>query len=362
MLSLTNTREFRSAASSFGVLLIALTILSGCHSRKAAVAPSITFTRVPQATLADPDKLDIIQGRVEGAHPGQQIVLYIKTGIWWLQPLPSAPFTQLQADSTWINSTHLGFEYAALLVEPGYHPQEKMSSLPGAGNDVVAIATSKGDSPATLSPSLQFSGYEWRVRTAPSSRGDRVNPYSAANAWTDDDGALHLRIAKEQGKWTCAEVTLTRTFGYGQYSFVVRDTSKLPSAVVFSMFTWDYAGITQNHREMDIEIGSLVNPGNKNAQYVVQPFYVAANVVRFNVPAGVMTHSFRWEPGKLSFRTGRGSASDSTAEILSEHAFTSGVPSPGVESVRMALYIYGPTENPEQNGAEVVIDKFEYVP
>ena len=85
-------------------------------------------------------------------------------------------------------------------------------------------------------------------------------------------------------------------------------------------------------------------------------------MVRFQVPAGVTTHSFRWEPGKLSFRTGRGSASDSNAEIHGEHAFTSGVPSPGVESVRMALYIYGPTENPEQNGAEVVIDKFEYVP
>src|SRR6266540_5110698 len=80
MLSLTNTREFRSAPSSFGVLLIALTMLSGCHSRKAAVAPSIQFTRVPQATLSDPDKLDIIQGRVTGARSGQQIVLYVRNG------------------------------------------------------------------------------------------------------------------------------------------------------------------------------------------------------------------------------------------------------------------------------------------
>jgi hypothetical protein len=36
--------------------------------------------------------------------------------------------------------------------------------------------------------------------------------------------------------------------------------------------------------------------------------------------------------------------------------------SPGVESVRMALYVYGKTDNPVQNGAEVVIEKFEYLP
>lgn len=343
-------------------LLILLLILSGCHSRPSVVSPSIKFTRVPQATLEEPDKLDIIQGQVEGAHPGQQIVLYAKTGAWWIQPLSSSPFTRLQPNSTWINSTHLGTEYAALLVEPSYRPQSMMNSLPALGDGVAAIVSAKGDTAASpVSPGIQFSGYEWRVRTAPSSRGDHMNPYSLANAWTDGDGALHLRIAKESDKWTCAEVTLTRTLGYGRYSFVVRDTSSLPAMVVFSMFTWDYSGVDQNNREMAVEISSYT-AADKNAQYVIQPFYVAANVARFMAPPGQLTHSFRWEPGKVFFRTLRGSGVDGKGDILSEHIFTSGIPSPGVASVRMALYIFGQTENPSQSGAEVVIEKFEYLP
>ena len=353
-------------ASRKTLLLILLVLLIGCQSHKGPVGPSIKFTRVPETTQGNPDKLDIIQGNVEGARQGQQIVLYAKRGEWWLQPLSTAPFTPISADSSWINSTRLGSEYAALLVEPTYRPQPTMKALPTPGNDVVAVATSKDfPSASQISTTLKFSGYEWRVRNAPSSRGDRVNPYSTANAWTDNDGALHLRVAKESDKWTCAEVTLTRSFGYGLYSFEVRDTSNLGLRDVFSMFTWDYAGgdalqpgvaPTANHREMAIEIGHRGDPNSTNGLYVVQPFYVAANVAKFSVPAGQVTHSFRWEPGKLTFRTVSGSAT------LSEHVFTSGVPAPELETVRMALYIFGNTDDSAEKGTEVVIEKFQYLP
>ena len=142
----------------------------------------------------------------------------------------------------------------------------------------------------------------------------------------------------------------------------MRDTSHLEPAVVFAMFTWDYAGDDQNNREMDIEISRWGDPASKNAQYEIQPFYVPANVARFTVPSGVLTHSFHWEPGRVSFKTVRGSVTDSVSQVISEQVFTSGVPSAGVESVRMALYVYGRTDNPVQNDAEVIIEKFEYLP
>ena len=149
---------------------------------------------------------------------------------------------------------------------------------------------------------------------------------------------------------------------YGTYSFVVRDTSNLEPAAVLAMFTWDYSGAEENNREMDVEISRWADPASKNTQYVVQPFYVPANVARFNSPAGVLTHSFRWEPGRLSFRTVRANANAPRPEVVSEHVFTSGVPVPGVETVRMAFYVYGKTGQPLQNGAEVVVEKFEYLP
>jgi hypothetical protein len=338
-----------------------LALLGGCRSRAEEARTTIEFTRIPPAETARTDRLDVIQGRAVGARPGQQIVIYARSGAWWLQPLSKAPFTQIQSDASWINSTHLGSEYAALLVEPGYRPPQTLDALPNPGGEVVAVAAAPGatSGPTTAAP-LLFSGYEWRVRYAPSNRGNRTNPYDPSNAWTDDQGALHLRITRQSG--TCAEVALTRSLGYGTYTFVVRDTSQLEAAVVLDMFTWDYAGGDQNNREMNIEVSHWGDPASKNAQYVVQPFFVAANVARFDVPAGVLTHSFDWKPDKVSFKTTRGALTNNPSDVISERVFTSGVPSPGAESVRIALYIYGKSDNPIQKDAEVILEKFEYSP
>jgi hypothetical protein len=344
------------------LLLFFCILLSGCRSRPGVPGPSIEFTRVPPAAEGGPDKLDIIEGRAIGARPGEQIVLYARNGTWWVQPLANEAFTKINPDLTWTNSTHVGTEYAAVLVESGYRPPATTEELPMPGGGVVAVATAKGGSSGpSVSKTLLFSGYEWRLRDAPSDRGGG-NKYDPRNAWADSDGALHLRITKVSGEWTCAEVTLTRSFGYGTYSFVVRDTSHLEPAAVFSMFTWDYAGTDPNHREMDIEVSRWGDPSSKNAQYVVKPFYVPENVSRFGVPSGIFTHSFRWEPGRASFRTVRGSESGSKARPIAEHVFTSGVPAPGVESVRMNLYIFRSAKEPLQNENEVVIEKFEYLP
>jgi hypothetical protein len=345
------------------LLIVACAMLfGGCHSRQGnnSSGVSIEFTRIPPAEVTRTDKLDLIQGKVSGAQPGQQIVLYARIGNWRLQPLSNFPFTEIHNDSTWINMIHLGSEYAALLVGPDYRPQAMLDTLPAPGGAVAAVATIQGVDAASVTPQpIQFSGYEWRVRNAASRRGNRFNPYDPSNAWIDQGGALHLRISKQGNQWTCAEVTLTRSFGYGTYSFVVRDTSHLEPAMIFGMYTWDYAEGDQNNREMDIEIGRWGDPASKNAQYVIQPFYIAANVARFMAPAAQLTYSFHWEPGKVTFRTARG------ADVISEQVFTSGIPAPGTESVRMALYIYSNVEDtadPVQNNAEVVVDKFEYLP
>jgi hypothetical protein len=352
----------KSPVLEIALLIFVCILVTGCRSRSAPSGPSIEFIRIPPAAEGGPDKLDIIEGRVIGGAPGQQIVLYAKSGAWWVQPLVNETFTKIQANSKWINSTHLGTEYAALLVEPGYRPPTTMNALPTPGGGVAAVAIAKGaGAGSSVSKTLSFSGYEWRIRDTPSDRGG-MNFYDSNNAFTDSNGALHLQIKKEADHWTCAEVTLTRSFGYGTYSFVVRDTSHLESPVVFSMFTWDYAGTDQNHREMDIEVSRWGDPTSKNAQYVVQPFFIPENTSRFTTPSGVLTHYFRWEPGQVSFKTIPGSASDSSTRAVAEHVFTSGVPSPGIETVRMNLYIFRGAKDPLQNGAEVVIEKFEYLP
>jgi hypothetical protein len=335
-------------------------LLSGCRSNQAGIEPSIEFTRLPPAGDGSPDKLYPIEGRVHLKKPGQQIVLFARSGVWWIQPTADHPFTEVRSDSTWKNSTHPGSAYAAVLVDSGYRPSPTVNVLPKKGGAVLAVATAEGP---TLPPqdvkTLYFSGYQWQVRQTASDRGGTRNLYDAANTWTDQKGFLHLRIDRQGDQWTAAEVRLTRSLGYGSYRFVVRDVSFLEPAAVFSVFTWDDMAPP---REMNIEISRWGEPTSKNAQYVVPPYYVPANAVRFTAPAGLLTHVLRWEPGRASFKTVRGSVSAVGSDAIAEHAFTSGVPSPGNESIHMNLYVFDNKRNPLRNKCEVIVEKFEYLP
>jgi hypothetical protein len=107
---------------------------------------------------------------------------------------------------------------------------------------------------------------------------------------------------------------------------------------------------------MSIEISQWGDAAKKNAQYVLQPYYVATNVHRFNVPTGVLTFSIHWEQDRATFLTRRGSTR------VAEHVFTAGVPSPGIESIRVALYIYRAATLKLQRQMEVVIERFTYFP
>jgi hypothetical protein len=347
------------------VLLTSCILLGSCRPRGANVEPSIEFTSVPKAADGGSEGRALIEGHVTGARRGQQIVLFARSGAgtWWIQPFADHALTAIQSDSKWKNSTHLGTEYAAMLVDAGYRPPVTMAVLPAKGGSVAAVATAKGEgSPHLVSRTLHFSGYEWEIRQVPSDRGGTLNTYDPANAWTDVNGWLHLNIARSANGWTCSEVILTRSLGYGSYRFVVQETSRLEPAAVLGMFTWDDGGADQNHRELDVEIGKWGDSNNNNAQFVVQPFYVPANVVRFMAPPGVVTHSFRWEPGRASFKSVVGRATGASAHIAGEHVFTSGVPSAGGESVRMNLYPFDNKRNPLRSASEVVIEKFEYLP
>jgi len=280
--------------------------------------------------------------------------------LWWVQPTADRPLTTIQPDLRWKSSTHPGSAYAALLVTPDYHVPTTTEKLPPKGGAVLAVATAEGPALARTAPkSVHFSGYDWEIREAASDRGGTRNQYDAGNVWTDRNGFLHLRVLRQGDTWTSAEVSLTRSLGYGSYRFVTSDVSQLEPAIVLSFFTWDDAGPP---REMDIEISRWGESAGKNAQFVVQPYVVPANVVRFPAPAGPLTHWLRWEPGRAVFKTNRGSISDPRLEGIAQHAFTSGVPSPGKEMVHMNLYVFDNKSNPLRKGCEVIIEKFEHLP
>src|ERR1700690_4340007 len=284
-----------ASTATFSVLLVCF-VLTGCHSSPTNSAPTVAFGKVPAAYQESPYKTDIterdyktdiIDGRVTGARPGQRLVLYAETdGRWGLCEQSGQAFTNVESDGRWKASVHLGLQYAALLVDPTYDPPQQTESLPIVGNGVVALAVVNGEGPAPLLPSpktLNFSGYEWTTSAGPIFRAGSRNFFDPANVWTDERGALHLRISGTPGKWPAAEVKLTRSLGYGTYRFQLRDISHLEPSALLTLIAWDGVGTESTRRELDIELGRWGYLENTNVNYVVQPYYVPANFVAFRV-------------------------------------------------------------------------------
>lgn len=339
-------------------------IACACGSPRPPAEPAIEFTTIPRADAGGPGTLAPVSGRVAGMRPNQRVVVFARSGgVWWVQPFRSRPFTEIAADATWKNSIHLGTEYAALLVEADYRPPGTTDALPERGGSVVAV-TKIGGSGTFVPPApktLAFGGYEWEVRQQ---RNERHGPndYDARNAWVDDDGHMHLLLSERDGRWTSAEVRMTRSLGYGTYSFDVRDTSQLDPAAAFSVFTWDALGADQNFRELTVDVSRWGDPDNLNGQYVVQPENVAANVFRFAIPAGLVTHSFRWEPGRVSFKTTRRTGTPRGDAVVAERLFTARVPTPGAENPHMTLLYDRGAGKPPAKAVEVVVEKFAFLP
>jgi hypothetical protein len=362
-------RRFRSFRISLyprlpkALLLVFCFGLTSCQSRQTS-APAIEFTKIPPAAQGGRERVDTIEGRVANARPGQRIVIYAQSGPWWVQPWPDRPFIPIRKDSTWGTETHLGFQYAALLVDRDFAPSPTMDMAPTQGGPVALVKIVKGSGAPTSAPTkpLKFSGYDWDVRTIASDRGGTNNLYDPDNAWTDSSGALHLEIRRKVGRWSCAEVVLNRSLGYGTYVATLRDISHLEPAAVFSMNTFDDWGGDQHYREMDVEISRWGDPANKNnAQYGVQPFYLPGNVFAFKAPSGPLTHSMRWESGRVSFKTAGGTG-NIDGPLFAQHDFTSGIPTPGQEKVQLFFYVVTSDKSPLQKGGEIVVEKFEYLP
>jgi hypothetical protein len=218
---------------------------------------------------------------------------------------------------------------------------------------LAALAAPLVCRPAAAAEVVRFSGRDWEVKTSEGRVGPGPNYFSANNVEVDQRGRLHLRVAPRDGGWTCAEVIGVDSLGYGTYEFKVEDVAGLDANVVLGMFTWDTDARQYHFREIDIEISRWSDPNNRNAQFVVQPYTRPENIVRFDLPAGASTHSFRWFPGRVLCRSARGSL------VVCRHGFTSGVPPAGVEHPHINLWLFG-GRPPGAGGLEVVVSRFSF--
>jgi hypothetical protein len=359
-LGLGNSHVFWRVACRLTEFGLCAFLFSGCSSPREA---TVQFTQIPDAGPGGEAKTVKIAGRATGNKLGQRIVLFARDGTWWIQPFASKPFTEIRPDHSWANVTHVGTDYAALLVERDYAPPRVADVLPARGGPVIAVATATGTASnlsRQMTPAkMNFSGFEWEVYRAPKDTMGILYPNSLSNVWTDGNGWLHLRITRGPEGWTGAEINLTRSLGYGTYSFVIHELAELEPATVLGMLSWDPLDAGQYHRAFDIFLGQFGDPAIKNGQYTLLPFNVPANKYRFSIPRGAFTHSIHWERGRLSFQSRETGGKSS---VVGEHVFESGIPSPGGERIHINLFAYGDSQVPQKSGVEVIIEKFLYLP
>lgn len=103
--------------------------------------PSIEITEVPSKG-AGPESIETIAGTVSGVKISEcKVVVFARTNTWYVQPYIDSADTSINADNTWRTDTHLGSQYAALLVKKSYKPPTTTATLPEVGAGVLAIAT-----------------------------------------------------------------------------------------------------------------------------------------------------------------------------------------------------------------------------
>jgi hypothetical protein len=344
----------------FSTLIFVLGCRTSHHSRN----PSIQFTRVPKhVSVGGPGDFDPINGSVSDSKPGEKIMIYSLTeGTWWVQPFGSRGLTEIGADGKWSNVSHLGEQYAALLVNGNYKISARLPKLPSVGGDVLAVATTPGDFTRPPAPkSIHFSGYDWLVRSGGGDVGGAFCDYKSSNVWVDDKGYLHLLMGEDGGEWHCAGLMMTHSLGYGSYRFVVADSAHFPPSPRFDMFMRPDHEDPDERSGFSIAMGQGGKPNAPNAEFVVQPYYVPGNSVHFNAPSGIMSYVLRWEPGNAAFKAFSG-VSATPRGAVKEQVFRTGIPVPAEETVHFNFYDYHHTQSGLRQPVEIVVEKFEYLP
>ncbi len=226
----------------------------------------------------------------------------------------------------------------------------------------LAVGQAQPHAPRTVA----WCGYEWAVKH---SAGELAGPGpcvfddSSSNVWIDKTGRLHLRIAKTQTGWRCAEVTCQRSLGYGTYEFAVDEVRNLDPVVIGGLFTWDDTSPNVANSEMDFEYGVWTKAGDPNFQAVVQPYTRPDHLLRYSVPlTRRLVHTIDWSPGRVVFRTVEPGARRG-APPLREWTYTGAdVPEPGKEQVHLNLWLFRGQPPAGEAEPEMVLRSFRFKP
>jgi hypothetical protein len=211
---------------------------------------------------------------------------------------------------------------------------------------------------------LEFSGYTWVVRSG----GGNPGPcdWKEGNAWTDENGYLHLKISKSQGVWHCAEVQMLESLAFGKYQFwVIGQIDTLDPNVVLGLFSYQGPPGTN---EIDIEMARWGDPANPNLNYTVWPvssnLEPRGNQFDFSLSGTYTTHRYVWDSTNILFKSLHDHVNNND-NLFARWKFTptnlNRVPQEPMP-VHMNLWLLNQTPPADGQPVEIVIRSFSYTP
>ena len=223
---------------------------------------------------------------------------------------------------------------------------------------------SEDELPTYTSRIIQFSGFDWVVRSSGQNQeGPGPNYFSDSeeNVWVDSDGRLHLKIVQTGGNWYCSGVSLRRSLSYGRYVFYVSSRfDKLDQHVVAGLFTY-----MNDEEEIDIEFSRWSDPDNEDTQFAVQPSHLPGNKVRFdsNLIDKYSTHAFDWQPDNIDFISLHGHGLIPTADnLIHQWTYTgTNIPPDSEERLKINLWLFRGQSPSDLEEQELIIERVEFI-
>ncbi len=158
---------------------------------------------------------------------------------------------------------------------------------------------------ATLARKIQFSGVDWFVKSGYYGPGPNYWSDTPESVWLDNEGKLHLKIRKIDGKWYAVEIYSEQLTTYGEHRFLIEGAvDQLDKNVVLGLFTYK-----DDTHEIDIEFSKW---GDSNYQqpgsFTVQPYTISGNSRSFAVKLKnpLSTQLFNWQPNFVHFSSYQG--------------------------------------------------------
>jgi hypothetical protein len=248
-----------------------------------------------------------------------------------------------------------------------------LAAIAGSSYPCRPARAQAADSGNPAPTTITWSGMEWNVKSG-TGEGPGPNEWSAANAFVDDNGDLHLAIANVGGIWYCAEIESTLTFGFGTFQWQMQSAiDQLDPNVVLGLFVYGPTALgPDGTHEFDVEYSRFGSVTGDNGWWTVFPNVQVTPPLlgrsHYPLVLGVdptTTSRFAWAATNVAFETMTGfQPAGSNASAIQSWTYAPTDPSTAISQspmpVHMNLWLYQGSPPTNGQGAEVVIHNFSF--